>query len=99
MIHFALDEAPEAIQETVRKFAAESIRPRMRELEKLRAVPDSLRKPFHELGLGLLDAPEVAGGQGASLVTAALVHEELAFGDPGLAIALWAPHLVGQALL
>jgi len=99
MINFALDEDQQLIQETVRKFAADVLRPRMRELEKLGAVPDGLRRQFHELGLGLLDAPEAAGGQGASLVTAALVHEELAFGDPGLAVALWAPHLAGQALL
>jgi alkylation response protein AidB-like acyl-CoA dehydrogenase len=32
-------------------------------------------------------------------VTAALVHEELAFGDPGAAVALWAPHLAAQAIL
>jgi acyl-CoA dehydrogenase len=98
MISFALEEDQQLIQDTVRKFAAESIRPQMRELEKARLIPDALRKQFHELGLGLLDMPEAAGGQGAGLVTAALVHEELAFGDPGAAVALWAPHLAAQAI-
>src|SRR6185295_1643889 len=99
MISFALEEDQQLIQDTVRKFAADSIRPQMRELEKARLIPDALRKQFHELGLGLLDMPEAAGGQGAGLVTAALVHEELAFGDPGAAVALWAPHLAAQAIL
>src|SRR5262249_40727857 len=61
--------------------------------------PAGLRRQFHELGLGLIDAPEAVGGQGASLITAALVHEELAFGDPGAAVALWAPHSATQAIL
>jgi acyl-CoA dehydrogenase len=99
MISFALEEDQQLIQDTVRKFAAESIRPKLREYEKAGDVPAALRKQFHELGLGLLDAPESVGGQGASLVTAVLVHEELAFGDAGAAVALWAPHSAAQAIL
>src|SRR5690242_15487506 len=98
MISFALEEDQQLIQETVRKFAAESLRPKMREYEKAGGVPDGLRQKFHELGLGLLDLPEAVGGQGASLTTAAIVHEELAWGDPGAAVALWAPHLAAQAI-
>jgi alkylation response protein AidB-like acyl-CoA dehydrogenase len=98
MISFALDEDQQLIQETVRKFAADSLRANLREYEQ-NGVPERLRKQFHELGLGLLDMPEAAGGQGASLVTAAIVHEELAYGDPGAAVALWAPHLAAQAIL
>ena len=97
MISFALEEDQQLIQETVRKFAADSIRPAMRELEKS-GIPEKLRRQFHELGLGLIDLPESVGGQGAGLVTAALVHEELAYGDPGAAVALWAPHLAAQAI-
>ena len=98
MISFALEEDQQLILETVRKFAAESIRPKMRDYEKAGGLPSGLRKQFQELGLGLLDLPEAVGGQGASLVTAAIVHEELAYGDPGVAVALWAPHLAAQAI-
>jgi acyl-CoA dehydrogenase len=83
----------------VRKFAVEELRPKLRDFEHARALPEALRRKFHELGLGLVDVPEALGGQGASLVTAAIVQEELAFGDPGAAMALWAPHLFAQALL
>lgn len=99
MISFALEEDQTLVQETVRKFAEEALRPKLREYEQAGGVPDGLRRQFHELGLGLLDAPEAVGGQGASLTTLALVQEELAAGDPGAAVALWAPSLAAQAIL
>jgi alkylation response protein AidB-like acyl-CoA dehydrogenase len=97
MISFALSEDQQLIQETVRKFALEELRDRARELEKARGVPSSLRKKFAELGVATCDLPEAFGGMG--LGTAVLVHEELAFGDPGAAVALWGPHLVPSALV
>src|SRR3954469_17231762 len=82
MISFGLEEDQQIIQETVRKFAAEELRPKLRAFEKS-GVPDALRKKFDETGLGLDDV---------TLATAVLVHEELAFGDPGAAVALSAPY-------
>ncbi len=99
MISFGLEEEQELIQELVRKFATEMVRPKLRELESAGALPEALRRQFHELGLGLIDVPEAFGGQGASLTTAAIVQEELAFGDAGAAVALWAPALCAQAIL
>jgi acyl-CoA dehydrogenase len=61
----------------------------MRAFEKS-GVPDGLRKKFDETGLGLDDV---------ALSTAVLVHEELAFGDPGAAVALSAPYDGNRALL
>jgi acyl-CoA dehydrogenase len=89
MISFGLEEDQQIIQETVRKFAAEELRPKMRAFEKS-GVPDTLRKKFDETGLGLDDV---------GLETAVLVHEELAFGDPGAAVALSAPYDGNRALL
>lgn len=88
MISFGLEEDQQIIQETVRKFAAEELRPKMRAFEKS-GVPDPLRKRFDETGLGLDDV---------GLSTAVLVHEELAFGDPGAAVALSAPYDGNRAL-
>src|SRR3954469_23801310 len=89
MISFGLEEDQQIIQETVRKFAAEELRPKMRAFEKS-GVPDGLRKKFDETGLGLEDV---------ALSTAVLVHEELAFGDPGAAVALSAPYDGNRLLL
>src|SRR5256885_16853459 len=91
MISFALDEDQELVRETVRKFAHEVVRPHARAWERARDVPESARRAFHELSLGLLDVPEAAGGAGGSALTAAIVHEELAFGDPGAAVGLVGP--------
>src|SRR5689334_24236923 len=88
MISFGLEEDQQIIQETVRKFAAEELRPKLRAFEQS-GVPDALRRKFDATGLGL---DEVA------LSTAVLVHEELAFGDPGAAVALSAPHEGNRAL-
>lgn len=99
MISFALTEDQKLVQETVRKFAAEAIRPKLREYERARGIPDALRRKFHELGLSLVDVPEACGGTGMDLLTAVLVHEELAFGDPGAALALWGPGSLPAAVL
>jgi alkylation response protein AidB-like acyl-CoA dehydrogenase len=88
MISFGLEEEQQIIQETVRKFAAEALRPKMRAFEKS-GVPDGLRTQYDELGFGLDDV---------ALATAVLVHEELAFGDPGAAVALAAPYDGNRAL-
>jgi alkylation response protein AidB-like acyl-CoA dehydrogenase len=98
MISFALEEDQQIIQETVRSFARDVIRPHYRAWERTHGVPAEARRRFYELGLGLLDVPEALGGGGAGLVTAALVQEELAWGDPGAAVALWAPHTAAAAL-
>ncbi len=89
MIAFGLEEDQQIIQETVRKFAAEALRPKMREFEKS-GVPAELRRRFDENGLGLDDV---------ALSTAVLVHEELAYGDPGAAVALSAPYDGNRALV
>jgi acyl-CoA dehydrogenase len=97
MISFALTEDQRMLQELVRKFAEGEIRPRLRECEK-QGVPAELQRKFDELGLALVDVPEDLGGMGLGLFTAVLVHEELAWGDPGLSVALWAPHFAPRAI-
>ncbi len=98
MISFAVTEDQEMVRETVRKFATEEIRPRLRELER-DGVPGELRDRFHALGLSLVDVPEALGGLGLDTFTACLIHEELALGDPGAAVALWAPGFVPAAAM
>src|SRR4051812_49645145 len=99
MISFALEEDQELLRDTVRKFAAEELRPEMRKWERAREVPDAMRRKVHELGLGLIDVPEALGGAGASFVTTVIAHEELSFGDPGAAVALLGPHVCAAAIV
>jgi alkylation response protein AidB-like acyl-CoA dehydrogenase len=99
MITFGLSDDQQLVQETVHKFAAEELRPRLRELERARGVPEELQRRFDELHLQRIDVPEAAGGMGMGLASAVLAHEELAWGDPGAALALWSVGHVPAALL
>ncbi len=86
MISFALEEEETLLQDTVRRIAAERVRPQLRAIEE--GLPAALRKTVAELGLGALGVPEADGGQGARLVTQLIADEELAWGDAGAALAL-----------
>lgn len=79
-----LSETQSAIQEAVRAFAQEQIRPRSQAFEAAGGYPAGL---FEELaGLGLLGmvAPEAAGGAGADYVSYALSLIEIAAADGAL---------------
>lgn len=88
MIDFGLDEDLQLIKDTVADFAAEQIRPHLRDFEKAGAVSDELRAAFHELGMTSLAVSEAAGGQGLGLRAHVVVAEELAAGDVGAAADL-----------
>ena len=98
MISFDLGPELTLIRDSVRKFAAEQIRPRLRQLEA-HGPSESDRRAFFELGLTAPEAPEHLGGSGLGMVCAVIVHEELAFGDGGAALALHGPHAAVSAVL
>jgi alkylation response protein AidB-like acyl-CoA dehydrogenase len=75
-----------------------SLATRVRELEKQRAVPEDLRKKAHEMGLGLVAFPESHGGAGLGLLTAVLLEEVVASGDPAAAFGFGGPGAMGYAL-
>jgi len=99
MISFEPNEDQKLIQNATRDFAQQALAPRVRELEKNRAVPEDLRRAAHEMGLGLVTIPESAGGQGQGLVTAVIVEEELGAADAAAAFGLPGPGLFGRAVL
>lgn len=99
MISFQLDEDQRLLQETTRAFARDRVRPRLRELEKAGEISSDLQREFTELGLAFIDMPESLGGAGQSQVSAAVVHEELAWGDAGAAVALFSTQPLAAALL
>jgi len=101
MINFNPDEEQRQVQDMVRRFAANAVRPRAHECEEQRAVPDELFARFWELGLIANCIPEDCGGYGfkRSALTGAIIAEELAYGDMGLALALLSPTLAAYPLL
>jgi alkylation response protein AidB-like acyl-CoA dehydrogenase len=81
MISFDPSEDQQLILNMVSDFAKTTLAPRAREFEKLRAVPEDVRKTAQEMGLCAAAVPEGLGGQGLGLVTAVLINEELAYGN------------------
>ena len=88
MIDFDLDDELELIRSTARQFAADHLRPGMRDNEKARGVSDATREAFAEIGFQGLECPESLGGSGLGALARCLVMEELGAADPGAALAL-----------
>jgi acyl-CoA dehydrogenase len=88
MISFEPTEDQKLIVGTVADFAKSVLAPRGREFEKAHAVGQDVCKAVHEMGLSLAAVPEALGGQGLGLLTAVMINEELAYGDPGAPFGL-----------
>ena len=99
MIAFEPSDDQKMVRDAVAQFAQRTLRPRMREFEKARGLPDDVLRAAAEMGLGLAAFPESVGGGGLGLVTQILIEEELANGDPSAAFALGGPGAYGWAAL
>jgi len=77
-----------AIQEAVRAYAQEQIRPRSAAFEAAGAFPDGLFKELASLGLLGMTAPEAIGGAGTDYVSYALALIEIAAADGALSTVL-----------
>ncbi len=101
MISFQPSEEQGQIIDMVRRFAADVVRPNAHECEEEKTIPDDLLAKFWELGLIANSIPEDCGGYGyeRSALTGALIAEELAYGDLGLALAMLSPTLFAYPIL
>jgi acyl-CoA dehydrogenase len=95
MVNFQPTEEQELIRKTIAGFAAEVLRPAGREGDEKGEVPEAVVSRGWELGLVQSTIPEAFGGYGdaRSALTGALLLEELAYGDLGLALHLLTPRL------
>ena len=89
MIGFELSEEQKQLQDVARRFAEQEIRPVAAEVDEVAnprdAFPaDVIRKGF-ELGFHSLRIPERYGGSGGTALDYAILLEELAVGDIGMA--------------
>src|SRR5262245_23984391 len=86
--------------EAVRRFAATELRSAAREADETGELPRSVLQRGWEFGLLQSALPNWAGGGGSrSALTAALVLEELAWGDLAAALAILSPGLYGLPIL
>lgn len=99
MISFEPTGDQKMVRDSVAQFAERTLRPRIREFEKARGLPDDVLEAAHAMGLPMAAFPEAVGGAGLGVVTQVLIEEELAYGDPGAAFALSGPGAYGWAAL
>lgn len=88
MIDFELGSELELVRATARDFAADHLRPFLREQESNRAPSAGARAAYAEIGFTTLEWPENLGGSDLGALARCLVLEELAAGDPGATLAL-----------
>jgi len=86
--------------EAMRDFAAERLRPAALDADTAAQAPEEILSQATELGIVALGIPEEHGGplEERSSVTSALIAEQLAHGDMGLAVAALAPGAVATAI-
>lgn len=99
MIDFEPTEDQRLMQDSVVQFAKSALAPRVREFERLRAIPEDVRLLAHEMGLGVLTLPESCGGQGQGLVTRVLLEEELGSADAAAPFGFGGPGAFGAAVV
>ena len=93
-------EDEQMLVDVVHELAEEIVRPAAAEADEACAAPDEVLKATLEIGLPTLGVGEELGGIASerSAVAGVLVHEALARGDMGLAVAALAPGAVATAL-
>jgi alkylation response protein AidB-like acyl-CoA dehydrogenase len=101
LISFGMTEEQELVRDAMSEFAAVAMRPIARECDENAEVPKDFLETVWTLGLTSTQVPEEFGGAGEerSMVTNAILLEELAFGDASLAMAALAPSLFAYALV
>lgn len=93
-------EDQQMIQEAARELADEVLRPAAADADSARQAPAEVLDQAAAMGMPLLGVPTELGGvaEERSAVTNALVIEQLARGDMGLAVAVMASAAVANAL-
>jgi acyl-CoA dehydrogenase len=101
MVSFQPSEDQQLIRDTVADFAREQVRPLAHEADESGTIPSAIVQQGWELGLVQSVIPEAYGGAGdiRSVITGALIAEELAWGDLSIALHLLAPRLVAYPVL
>jgi butyryl-CoA dehydrogenase/short/branched chain acyl-CoA dehydrogenase len=95
-----LSEDEQLFRDNIRKFAEESIRPLVKEMDERGVMEHSLVEQFHQLGLMGVEIPEEYGGGGGSFFEAILAVEELSRVDPSVGVLVDVQNtLVNNALI
>ena len=96
----ALTEDEILFRDTIRKFADETVRPHVKEMDEKGVFEPSLIRNFFELGLMGIEVPEQYGGGGGTFFEAILAVEELSRVDASVGVIVDVQNtLVNNALM
>ncbi len=96
----ALTEDEQLFRDNIRKFAEESIKPLVKEMDERGVMDHSLVEQFHQLGLMGIEIPEQYGGGAGTFFEAILAVEELSRVDPSVGVLVDVQNtLVNNALI
>ena len=87
------------VRELAREFAAEQLRPHVEHWDRDGSIPDETLDALAELGFYGMLVPEEHGGLGFDLPTYLSALEELAWGEPVVALLLSIHNAFGSLLL
>ncbi len=95
-----LSEDEQLFRDNIRRFAEESIRPLVREMDERGVMDHSLVEQFHQLGIMGIEIPEQYGGGAGTFFEAILAVEELSRVDPSVGVLVDVQNtLVNNALI
>jgi alkylation response protein AidB-like acyl-CoA dehydrogenase len=83
-----IDEQEQMFRDSVADFAANEIKPRVREMDENQKIDPDLIDQCFDLGLMGIEVPSEYGGADSSFFTAILAIEELAYVDPSISVAV-----------
>jgi len=99
LFDLTLSEEQQMIRDSMQGYATEVIRQQAIEADENSKLPEGFMDEAQALGINFFSVPESLGGAGEySPLTSALVAEDLALGDMGLALATLAPASVVNAI-
>lgn len=102
MVDFTLTDEQKALQKLAHDFAQNEIRPYIKDVDQNpdpnKSFPWEIVKKGLQLGFGCILVPEEYGGLGKGLLDSALVIEELAWGDAGIASSIGTTSDLGRVL-
>ncbi len=102
MISFQLTDEQRQLQETVRRFAQNEVAPQAERIDRIvdprESFPHELIQKGFELGFHTLLVPENYGGMGGGLIDFAIMMEELAAGDAGVAFSFAATCAISRMI-
>lgn len=102
MIDFSLSEDQRQLEDAVRRFAENAIKPAAAEIDKITdptaSFPAEITRKATELGFHTVLVPEEWGGMGGGLLEFSILMEELAAGDVGIGMSYMATNSVARMI-